>query len=429
MNKRYEIIRYAPYNVTGMKYHLEKMAKKGWMIDHITNNYWCYRKSEPADHIFTVSYFTKASAYEAEKSEGQETFEEMAAKDGWKLIAENAKLQIYTNHNKEATPIYTDAESEVNSIIKASRSFICLAMVLITIVLLNFYHVYRRFQRDPLSALADNSQQFICLGLMILLIYMLNTVIRYFIWKHQAMRGVENEEFIETAKSDFSLQNWVTVIAMMICLSGAISSGNKQMAIIMLTVFFGLFFIYFIVDAFRILLKKKKTEKNVNLFFTMLVDILLALALSAGISFILSTELNTSYNKNKAMITMADYIDGESSHMITNYDESLWIRYNEAYTASIGKEHLRYRMIDVKNEKLKDFILQQMLKGDTDYMQDHDYKETDPALFNADLAYQLQSGDQKTENYLIQYGNRFVEIEFSWKPDAEDREITAKAFR
>ena len=87
MKKRYELVRYAAYNVTGMKLHLEKMARNGWLIDHINNNFWCYKKVEPMDISFTVSYFAKASDFDPEKSAGQETFEEMAAHDGWKFIS------------------------------------------------------------------------------------------------------------------------------------------------------------------------------------------------------------------------------------------------------------------------------------------------------------------------------------------------------
>ena len=49
------------YNHTGIAAHLRAMAKKGWMIESITNMYWTYRKIEPKDIHFSVSYYPRAS--------------------------------------------------------------------------------------------------------------------------------------------------------------------------------------------------------------------------------------------------------------------------------------------------------------------------------------------------------------------------------
>ena len=420
MKKFVELVRYSPYNVTGMKYHLEKMAQKGWMIHHITNNYWSYRKTEPKDCRFAVSYFAKASAYDPQKSEGQETFEEMAAHDGWKLIAENAKLQIYTNEDKDATPIYTDAESEVKAILRSTRAFIITTFFLIAIVLLNAHSLYRRIQRDPLEVLADSTLHCITIGLTILLIYMLSQVIRYFIWKHKALRAVENDEFIETAKSDFSLQNWIIVLSFGISLCGGLASGNMRRAVTMLATFLGIFCIYFIVDAVRKLLQRNKVERKVNLFFTILADIVLALILTAGISWFM-LDADYSDNSGQIMITTADLVEGESDQMFAEVKESPWLLYNKGFTAMMEKEYFHYSMIEVKEENLEDFALEQLLRG-------KDYRESDPSLFQADQTWQLWEGDKKQEAYLIRYDNRLVEVDFSWPVDEEDARKIDEAF-
>ena len=269
MKKHYELIRYAAYNVTGMKLHLEKMAKNGWLIDHITNNFWCYKKVDPINLTFTVSYFAKASAFEQTKSEGQQTFEEMAAYDGWKLMAENAKLQIFANEDKNATPIYTDAESEVNAIIKSSKAFIYTFALLLGSVLIYCFTIYAQFKIDPLRFLASSSF-FISVGLLILLIYILNLFIRYYVWKQKALKAIENDEFILTAKSDFSFQTQIVVIAMVVLISGLVANGNTTMGSIILITFFGIFCICFIIDSLRNLLKKKKVEKDMNIMVTIL---------------------------------------------------------------------------------------------------------------------------------------------------------------
>ena len=47
------------FDHTGISGHLEKMAAKGWMIEKIINTGWVYRRIEPKNIHFAVSYFPK----------------------------------------------------------------------------------------------------------------------------------------------------------------------------------------------------------------------------------------------------------------------------------------------------------------------------------------------------------------------------------
>ena len=44
------------YDHTGIAAHLEKMAAKGWMLDKIGAYLWRYRRTEPKQLAFAVSY-------------------------------------------------------------------------------------------------------------------------------------------------------------------------------------------------------------------------------------------------------------------------------------------------------------------------------------------------------------------------------------
>ena len=52
--RRYET--YSFYDHTGIAAHLEKMARKGWMLEEITTWTWVYRKIQPAALTFAVCY-------------------------------------------------------------------------------------------------------------------------------------------------------------------------------------------------------------------------------------------------------------------------------------------------------------------------------------------------------------------------------------
>ena len=59
------------YNHTGIENHLAEMAQKGWMVESISNFYWTYRKIEPKNIHFSVSYYPRASDFDPGPTEEQ----------------------------------------------------------------------------------------------------------------------------------------------------------------------------------------------------------------------------------------------------------------------------------------------------------------------------------------------------------------------
>ena len=112
--RRVELLSF--YDHVGISRHLEKMAAKGWMLEKITNLGWVYRRIEPKQLHFTVSYYSKASEFDPEPTEDQKTFYDFCAHTGWQLACSSAQLQIFYNERENPTPIETDAKLEVQAI-------------------------------------------------------------------------------------------------------------------------------------------------------------------------------------------------------------------------------------------------------------------------------------------------------------------------
>ena len=105
--RRVELLSF--YDHVGISRHLEKMAAKGWMLEKITNLGWVYRRIEPKQLHFTVSYYSQASEFDPEPTEDQKTFYDFCAHTGWQLACSSAQLQIFYNERENPTPIETDA--------------------------------------------------------------------------------------------------------------------------------------------------------------------------------------------------------------------------------------------------------------------------------------------------------------------------------
>lgn len=81
--RRLELLSF--YNHTGIENHLADMARKGWMIERITNFFWTYRKIEPQELQVAVTYYSKASDFDPGPSEAQQRLLDFCADTGWEL--------------------------------------------------------------------------------------------------------------------------------------------------------------------------------------------------------------------------------------------------------------------------------------------------------------------------------------------------------
>lgn len=123
MKTKREHIFYAFYNHTGMARHLEKMAARGWMLDHInTNGSWRYHAIEPARVHFAVAYFPTASDYDAAPDADLQHFLDLCHAAGWELVARTFQMMIFCSHAETPVPLETDPAIQVANIHEAMWS-------------------------------------------------------------------------------------------------------------------------------------------------------------------------------------------------------------------------------------------------------------------------------------------------------------------
>ena len=101
--RRMEFISF--YNHTGLEKHFTKMAKKGWLIESISNYYWTYRRIEPKEVHFCVTYYPRASEFDPEPPQEQQTFHDFCAHTGWQLCCTWHQMQVF--YNEKENPFNT----------------------------------------------------------------------------------------------------------------------------------------------------------------------------------------------------------------------------------------------------------------------------------------------------------------------------------
>lgn len=175
------------YDRSGIQVYLEKQAQKGWMLDRISALGWRFHRIEPRKLHVAVVYFSNASAFDPEPSEGQLMFQDYCEHTGWKLAASNAQMQIFYNDTEKPTPIDTDAALEVAAIhASAKKSHLLSYFLLAGVGLLQAALFLSRLYTDPIGVLASNANLFSCFCWMLMLLLALIEIAGYYAWYHRA---------------------------------------------------------------------------------------------------------------------------------------------------------------------------------------------------------------------------------------------------
>ena len=146
------------YNHSEMEAHFARMAKKGWMIESISNLYWTYRKIEPKDIHFSVSYYPRASDFDPEPSEEQQTFHDFCAHTGWQLACTWHQMQVFYNEKESPVPLDTDPVLEVETLHRAcKKNFLPSYYVMLALGILMGGYSLARLYFDPIGLLTSSS--------------------------------------------------------------------------------------------------------------------------------------------------------------------------------------------------------------------------------------------------------------------------------
>lgn len=435
MKRKWEVNLYSFYNVTGMQLHLEHMAQKGWFLDKITNYRWCYHKAEPKKLHYAVSYYAKASAFEPEMSEGQQTFQEFCDHAGWHVAAGNAKLQVFYNEAEDPTPIYTDPESELSAIGAMAKIILPSYWLVFAMNILQIGTLISAFKTNPLDLLADSLRLYTTLSMVLLGIYFAVDIINYYRWRKKAKAAAESDEIVPTAKSGNNPMVGLLALAALNLFCGIVSTGNPGSAYYLLTFIAGVVLIYFIVNGVKEHLKKKKVETRRNRIITLAVDGVLACVLAAVMTFSTFCFVGTQPPKNPdgLLLTVAMITGEEGKDIEGNFHHSgsIFLSKNQGWQYPESGQSLSYEVIDVHLPFVQDFCKEKLLH-EYDRRRSYDenaqvqapayaYREITSAPWKADSAWQLYLYDEAKTTYLLQYGSRFAKLELSFEPDETEK--------
>lgn len=451
-NKIRRLEYYSFYNHTGIERHLTEMAQKGWLLDSISNLYWTYRRIEPRDIHFCVTYYPKASDFDPGPSEEQQTFQDFCAHTGWWLACSWHQMQVFCNEKESPIPLETDPIMEVDTLHRACRkNFLPSYFLLLALGLLMGGYFLAEIYFAPVTLLSNSSQMLSGFAYLCLLVISLTELCTYFSWHRKAKKAAQDGMFVDTPSTKRIQQAVVIVLlfAAATWLLNLFTLSNRMLAWIAVAILLSMLVIIFAVNWIKHGLRKLKASRGLNRTLTLAACFLLPTVLMggityAGISGVFSNENQAvPFDDSVIPLSITDFYDVDGQKYIVQN------RNNETFLLGQRVVHIfgdwnaegfhelpdiQYTVTTVKVPFLYEWCKAEMFR-DLDETDDKDIpvghrlvlKEQDPAPWGANSAYRLYQEEGWYLNwYLLCYEDTVVEIRFDWEPTAENMSIVGQ---
>ena len=443
---------YSFYDHTGIEQHLTEMAKKGWILESISNLYWTYRKIEPRDIHFCVTYYPRASDFDPGPSEDQQTFHDLCAHTGWQLACTWHQMQVFYNEKESPIPLDTDPIMEVDTLHRAcKKNFLPSYYLLLALGVLMGGYFLAEIYFAPVTLLSNSSQMLSGFAYLCVLVISLTELCTYFSWYRKAKKAAQDDIFVDTPSTKLIQQTVVIVLLFSAAfwILNLFTLSNRMLAWIAVSMLISMFVIIFAVNWIKHGLRKLKASRGLNRILTLTACIILPTVMMGGITY---ATLSGIFSNENQTVPFDDSVIPLSITDFYAVDKQKYIeqnRNNETFVLGQRVVHmfgdwnvegfhelpdLQYTITTVKIPFIYEWCKEQMYwdmdeSRDTDLPVGHRIvlQEEDPTPWGANEVYRLyhEEGWYLTR-YLLCYDNRIIDIRFDWESTTDDMAIVSQ---
>lgn len=457
-NIKHKFEHFSFYDHTGIESHLEEMAADGWLIEKIGGIFWTYKRIEPKNLHFAVTYYPKASVLDPEPLDGQIEFQEYCVKNKWQHICSNGQLQIFYNEEENHVPMETDPIVEVTVIHKAAkRRLLPSYFILIAIALLQFANDIPLFFSNPIEYLSNSINISAFFNIAFLFILAVMELVKYFHWHRKAYKTAQNGEFLESHSNKLyeQLILFIVILSVGYTIMSIINVNNKVFSAILLGTYVGIYLIFCSTNVMQHFLKSKGTPKSLNYIATTAIAVFLHFII-IGLGIFAITTLPDN-DKLSNQYETYEY----NGHTYTIYQDTLPLDISDLQSKNLEgytrekktQKTMLVETIDVRQaqrfdiQELNDFSINytvaiikapffynlcktSLLKNNDkmfgDYLYKDHYEEIDATPWSAEEAYQYHWSNGVLNNYILCYSDRIIQISFSWEPTEEQMKTVSE---
>ena len=452
------------YDYRGVEDHLAAMAAQGWRLERAGNSVWKYRRAQPAQVRYAVTYSAGASQFNPGPTEGQESLEELCNAAGWEKVSDWFQMQIFSTEDPAAVPLETDEELRLENIHRSMRkNFLPANIVLLLFGLLMSWSFLGTLFTKPLRIFQRSAS--LLSGPLFVLVALLEicTLCHYYGWRKKSRRSIEDGGPCAPINTRaYQRLNAVSLILVGLFVSvwllTELVNGGKGHALFF-TVYMALFaLLVALIHGTTALMRRLKAPKEANMAATLAVDVILAFAMIGGLVFCAirfdwftngSGETYTYQNiqfdvhpREDLPLTLTD-LTGEAyrhDRREKRTEGSFFLpeRSYREYAFQNAEEEdgwpgslrLSYTIYEPRARWLYEALTEDLLADDDDPdipEFSKVYRQEDPAPWGAEAAYQqyYRQDGKATDNWILCWPGRVVGLSLDWPPTEGQKALIA----
>ena len=452
--KKRRLVWYLPWDGAYVERHLEKMARKGWQLENAGNPFWTYRKAEPANLHYAMTYFPDASVFDSQLTGEQETYADYCAAAGWEMVSTYGPLQIFVNDRPDPVPIETDEGEKLTAIHGAMKKMLLLPYgALAAVWLVNLLmRLGPQSYYSTLSTLSSTQQLLLLLAIALLVLVALGIIGDYLVWYLRSRRSVERGGACLPSHTRPRLIFQGTILAIvMAALLGPWGYASVEQWLPFVLIVLGVVFLllggcYGLLHLLKSMDGSRRFNRGAYIVGTIVLSFLCMAVVVGGIMLMpeeetpASAEVYTDANgrtwdiyHDSIPLTLEDlgYTVTEADHCSYQRGEQAsplvrWVQYSQSvYGEGSALPDLTYDTADIPWAWLRERCWEKLpeLYGYT-----ISFEETDPDPWGADRAI-MDEGATGYRRYLFLYGERIVFLFLEEAPTAEQMAVIAAALR
>ena len=437
-NTKREFCSYLIFDYRGVEAHLSQMAARGWRLEKIGPWFWTYRRAEPAQVAYAVTYLPSVSQFSPEPSADRENLEELCAAAGWEPVAEWVQMQVFANERPDPVPLETAESVRLAAIHRSmKKGFLRWGAVMLVLALVMAGLQVKTLLTDPYSLLSSTNL-FPSFVWELLLVLQAGNLLWYGRWLRRSRRSVAQGGACADVGPGLRRFNlvilWLVLAMAALFLVSTLLTTGAEIGLFVVCYTAGLVLLILLVDRTRRALKRRGAARGLNIFLTLLVDVVLAVVLVGGSTWLLFSSRGlfngeTYHYQGQTWdaapvslpLTVED-VTGQHYEHVRRYSYgsgSLLIRERSCRETVLDGEDLRILDYDITTLALPGLYDLALEHCQTERYSSWPYRwqETDPAPWGAEAAYQLFKDTgvfQDTYSlYILCWPDRIVQLNLS----------------
>ena len=454
--KKRRLVWYLPWDGTYAERHLEKMARKGWRLENAGNPFWTYRRAEPAELRYAITYFPAASVFDSGPTGEQMTYADYCAAAGWELVSNYGPLQIFVNHRPDPVPIETDEGEKLTAIHGAMKKMLLLPYgALAAVWIFNLaLRLNLRSYYSTLSTLSSVQQLLFLLAITLLVLLSLGMMGDYLVWYLRSRRSVERGgACLPSHTRPRLLFQWTILAVALAALLGPFAFTPGGRGVLFVLVILGSVFLllggcYGLLHLLKSMDGSRSFNRGAYIAGAVVLSIVYTAVVVKGVIALMPraespapAEVHTVdtewggrriYNiyRDDLPLTLEDlgYTVTEADYCSYRREEQAsplvrWVQY-EQYPCGVDSvlPDLDYDTADIPWTWLRELCWEKLSR----YYDN--FTETDPAPWGADRAI-IDEGSTGYRRYLLLYGERIVFLFLEEAPTAKQMAAITGALR